>query len=63
MNDSARAILHTGLPADGKTPLSVYNRSQTLLDTVEKAIAEGGAHAGYECGRTRIPAHGQHRAP
>ena len=50
MNDSARAILHTGLPADGKTPLSVYNRSQTLLDTVEKAIAEGGAHRGYECG-------------
>ena len=50
MNDSARAILHTGLPADGKTPLSVYNRSQTLLDTVEKAIAEGGAHADMSAG-------------
>ena len=50
MNDSARAILHTARPADGKTPLSVYNRSQTLLDTVEKAIAEGGAHADMSAG-------------
>ena len=50
MNDSARAILHTSRPADGKTPLSVYNRSQTLLDTVEKAIAEGGAHADMSAG-------------
>ena len=50
MNDSARAILHTDLPADGKTPLSRYNRLQTLLDTVEKAIAEGGAHADMSAG-------------
>ena len=50
MNDSARGILHTDRPVDGKTPLSMYNRSQTLLDAVEKAIAEGGAHAEMSAG-------------
>ena len=50
MNDSARGILHTDRPVDRKTPLSMYNRSQTLLDAVEKAIAEGGAHAEMSAG-------------
>ena len=50
MNDSARGILHTDRPVDGKTPLSMYNRSQTLLDAVEKDIAEGGAHAEMSAG-------------
>ena len=50
MNDSARAIPPRA-PADGKAAFRV-NRSQTLLDTVEKAIAEGARARG--CGRTRI---------
>ena len=68
MNDSARAILHTSRPAAGKTPLSVYNRSQTLLDTAEKAIAEGGAHghmvAKPQGRQTRLQQqHQRHAAP
>lgn len=50
MNDSARLILHTDREADGKTPLSVYNRSQTLLETVEAALRDGGASAEMAAG-------------
>lgn len=50
MNDSARLILHTDREADGKTPLLVYNRSQTLLETVEAALRDGGASAEMAAG-------------
>lgn len=45
MNESAREILHTDKPVDGRTAISVYNRSQTLLDAVDTAIKSGSAHA------------------
>lgn len=45
MNDSAHSILHTQREVDGATLLPVYNRSQTLLDTVESAQQNGGAQA------------------
>ncbi|MEG1966652.1 MAG: ATP-binding protein [Clostridia bacterium] len=45
MNDSARGTLHTDQPIDGHTALAIYNRSQTLLDTLDAAMKEGNAHA------------------
>ncbi|MEG1359590.1 MAG: ATP-binding protein [Clostridia bacterium] len=45
MNDSARGTLHTDKPIDGQTSLAIYNRSQTLLDTLDAAMKEGNAHA------------------
>ncbi|MDO5145343.1 MAG: ATP-binding protein, partial [bacterium] len=45
MNNTARSILHTSREADGSTLISMYNRSQTLLETVETAMREGSARA------------------
>lgn len=50
MNESARRILRTERAADGSTLLSVYNRSQTLLDTVEAAAQKGSAQADMSAG-------------
>ncbi|MEG1890815.1 MAG: ATP-binding protein [Clostridia bacterium] len=45
MNDCARAILRTQRPVEGHTALPVYNRSQTLLETVDKAQKGASARA------------------
>ncbi len=50
MNESARRILSTDRSVDGQTPLAVYNRTQPLLDAVDRALDSGSARADLSAG-------------
>ena len=63
MNDSARAILHTDLPADGKNAAFPLQPVADAAGHGGKGHCGGRRTCGHERGRARIPAHGQHGAP
>ena len=50
MNDSARRILRTETPVDGRTPLSAYHRSATLFHAVDDALKNGTAQVEMSAG-------------